>query len=159
MKFTSKSVEETEKFAAEYVEKLGKECGQPVDKNGKACIVGLFGDLGAGKTCFIKGVAKALRLNEHITSPTFVIEKMYLLDPAATKAEGISFKRLVHIDAYRLESSTELARLGWKDVSADPTNVIFIEWPERVADLLPGDIRKISFTFVDLTTREIEVKA
>jgi tRNA threonylcarbamoyladenosine biosynthesis protein TsaE len=113
-----------------------------------ATIVGLHGDLGSGKTTFTQAVAKVLGITETVTSPTFVIEKLYSLSHA-------DFKKLIHIDAYRLESGKELLHLGWQEIADDPKNLIFIEWPERVADILPKDMKKIEFTFVDETTREI----
>lgn len=113
-----------------------------------ATIVGLQGDLGAGKTTFVQAVAGVLGVDEHVTSPTFVIEKVYALDHAV-------FRHLVHIDAYRLESGEELRTLGWKQMSADPGNLILLEWPERVGDLLPDQTPVITFTFIDEHTREI----
>lgn len=115
----------------------------------KAQVFGLAGNLGSGKTTFTQAVAKALGVNEGVTSPTFVIEKIY-------KLSGQVFDRLIHIDAYRLESGRELLQLGWHEISSDPKNLIMIEWPERVADILPADLKKINFAFIDEKTREIE---
>jgi tRNA threonylcarbamoyladenosine biosynthesis protein TsaE len=113
-----------------------------------ATIVGLRGDLGAGKTTFVQAVADVLGVDEHVTSPTFVIEKVYALDHP-------TFRRLIHIDAYRLTSGEELRALGWEQMSADPGNLILLEWPERVADALPEETPIIKFTFIDEHTREI----
>lgn len=115
-----------------------------------ATLVTLSGDLGAGKTAFTKAVAKTLGVSEMVTSPTFVLEKIYALP--GEKA----FKRLVHIDAYRLESGAELSPLGFDEVMKDSQTLVFLEWPEKVADALPrpaahisltvtGDSRKISY--------------
>ncbi len=114
-----------------------------------ALLVGLFGELGSGKTTFVKGVASALGIEESVTSPTFVIEKIYKLSKPP-------FKHLIHIDAYRLESGTELLHLGWKDILGDSGNVIFLEWPERVGEILPKGMMKLRFRFVDEYTREVE---
>lgn len=94
------------------------------DDNG-AFIVGLSGHLGAGKTAFVKVVAKELGIEETVTSPTFVIMKMY-------ETKDDVWKRLVHIDAYRLERRSELEGLKWEDVVSDPHNLVMIEWPENV---------------------------
>ena len=95
-----------------------------------ATLVTLSGELGAGKTAFTKAVAQALDIEETVTSPTFVLEKIYSLQHAA-------FARLIHIDAYRLESGSELTPLGFGEVLQDPTNLILLEWPEKVSDALP----------------------
>lgn len=138
----TKSFVETEKLARDFVKKLAPNKGQ-------AKVVGLKGDLGSGKTTFVKGVAKALGIGNTVTSPTFVIEKIY-------KVTDAQFEHLVHIDAYRLDDAKELITLGWDDVLANPKHLIFIEWPERVEKVLPDNIETISFTFIDENTRRIE---
>ena len=105
---------------------------------GDATVVALSGDLGAGKTTFAQAVARALGVEETVSSPTFVIEKVYQLS-------GQSFEKLIHIDAYRLESAHELEVLGWRETVADPNNLILIEWPERLAALVPEGAIHIRF--------------
>lgn len=95
-----------------------------------AKLVTLSGELGAGKTSFVQGVARALGVAEPITSPTFVIEKVYTLT-------GGVFTHLVHIDAYRLTEPRELARIRFMDRYADTKALILLEWPEMVASELP----------------------
>ncbi len=97
----------------------------------RATLVTLSGELGAGKTAFTQEVALALGIEVAITSPTFVLEKIYEL-PA-----GAPFKRLVHIDAYRLGSAAELSALGFDELMRDPGNLVMLEWPERVEGALP----------------------
>ena len=106
--------------------------------NDAATVVTLSGELGAGKTTFAQALAKALGVEEQVTSPTFVLEKIYQL-------EGQKFQRLIHIDAYRLEDSHELEVLDWRDTVADPANLIVLEWPERVPELVPENSIKIRF--------------
>ncbi len=103
-----------------------------------ATIITLSGELGAGKTTFAQGVAKALGVTEAVTSPTFVLEKIYAL-------ESQKFSRLIHIDAYRLKGAHELEVLGWKELLADAGNLIVLEWPERVAEAIPEDAIRIRF--------------
>lgn len=119
----------------------------------RATIVGLSGDLGAGKTAFVKCVASVLGITEVITSPTFVLEKIYALPDESLL--GNSFSKLVHIDAYRLHSGDEMSALDWDALCADSTNLIFLEWPEQVVSAMPDDMIKISFEYVDDTTRRI----
>ena len=93
-------------------------------------------------------LGKILGGAENMHSPTFVIEKIYEIDFK-------HFKRLIHVDAYRLEKESELLHLGWEDLIKEPENLVLIEWPENVAGIIPEDARKISFKFIDNTTREI----
>ena len=119
-------------------------------------MIGLYGDLGSGKTAFSQLVAKSLGISEVVTSPTYVIEKIYEI-PQSLPSLPTSFKHLIHIDAYRLEKSAELTHLGWDQIIADPTNLILIEWPERAAGIMPADHIRLKFTFVDESSREIEL--
>lgn len=102
-----------------------------------ATLVTLSGELGAGKTAFAKVVANALGVKETVHSPTFVLEKIYILPV------GHSFKRLIHIDAYRLEKGSDLAALGFDECMRDTDNLILLEWPEKVADALPDPSNQI----------------
>lgn len=103
-----------------------------------ATLVTLSGELGAGKTAFTKAVASVLGITDTLTSPTFVLEKIYALP------RGSAFERLIHIDAYRLESAAELAPLGFDTLMQDPKNLIMLEWPEKVTDALPKPAIAIS---------------
>ncbi|MEX0672591.1 MAG: tRNA (adenosine(37)-N6)-threonylcarbamoyltransferase complex ATPase subunit type 1 TsaE [Candidatus Paceibacterota bacterium] len=115
----------------------------------KSVVVALSGDLGAGKTTFTRTLARVLGVTGPVTSPTFVIEQVY--DLPADK----NFGHLVHIDAYRLESSEDLRRLGWDDIVADPANCIVVEWAQKVADILPEDAVWLMFEVVGEKEREI----
>jgi len=116
-----------------------------------ATIVALQGDLGTGKTAFVKGVAKALVVHEHVTSPTFVIMKIYDL-------EGQKFERLIHIDAYRLKGAHHLTVLGWEALVADPKNLICIEWPEQAESAIPAGAIKVAFRYSGDNEREISIE-
>lgn len=141
-KKTIESSEKMEQYAREFTKTI---------KSGKnsAYIVGLYGELGSGKTTFVKGVAKAFDIKNTVTSPTFVIEKIY-------KLENKNFDHLIHIDAYRLKNGAELEHLGWNKIAQDPKNIIFIEWPENIADILPKDMEQLNFMFINENTREIK---
>lgn len=92
---------------------------------GAGAVVALHGDLGAGKTCFVQGFARALGIHGHVTSPTFTLVNEY----AATRP-------IFHVDLYRLNGSNEAMGLGLEDYMDGP-GVTLIEWAERAADLLP----------------------
>lgn len=116
-------------------------------RENNATVVTLSGDLGAGKTAFVKGAARALGVTEHVTSPTFVIMKMYPL-------QG-TFKRLVHIDAYRLKGEHHLKVLGWEELCADSGNLIFVEWPEQAPGAMPEHAIRIALRYTGDDEREI----
>lgn len=115
-----------------------------------ATLVTLSGELGAGKTAFTKAAAKGLGVEEHLTSPTFVLEKIYALP-----GKKLGFSRLIHIDAYRLKDGSELAALGFDEAMADPENLIFLEWPEQVRDALFSSAAEITLVAEDDGSRTI----
>lgn len=166
MKFIAKNLEETQKIASDFVADL-----KPLKD--KATVVGLYGNLGAGKTSFTQGVAQTLGVCENVVSPTFVIMKKYGIvgssqhlasrrdlectnQDASYKMLATGFQNLVHIDAYRIEHSDELLHLGWNEIISNPKNLIFIEWPEQVADIMPEHIQ-IKFSHTEGEEREIEI--
>src|SRR3989344_966408 len=122
---------------------------KPNEKHPQATVVALYGELGAGKTVFVKAIAKALGVAETVTSPTFVLEKMYRLT-------GKPFEHFIHIDAYRLEKPEELQQLGWDEILAEPKNLICVEWAENVEKLLPAVCDRVYISSRDEKTREIE---
>jgi tRNA threonylcarbamoyladenosine biosynthesis protein TsaE len=151
--FSSHSLAETERIATEWLLFISKA----YPNNDQALVVGLSGHLGAGKTAFTKSVAKILGVAEEVTSPTFVIMKIYMLndrDPMINDQKnaapfGFPWKRLVHIDAYRLERREELDALDWEKLVADKGNLILIEWPENVGLNEFGQQAHLSFDSID----------
>ena len=93
-------------------------------------VIAFFGDLGAGKTAFTRGLAQGLGITEPVTSPTYTIVNEYL-------SGGMP---LFHFDMYRLESSEDLFDIGWEDYLARG-GVCAVEWSENVEDALTGAIR------------------
>ncbi|MES2014811.1 MAG: tRNA (adenosine(37)-N6)-threonylcarbamoyltransferase complex ATPase subunit type 1 TsaE [Patescibacteria group bacterium] len=128
-------------FAKEFVATLPKETGTG------AYVVGLSGELGAGKTAFVQEVAKVLGVTEAVTSPTFIIVRTHAIDHPP-------FKRLVHIDAYRLEKS-DAGTIGWDDYMHNSENLILMEWPERLPGAPEFDAR-LAFSVVSEQVRDIE---
>jgi tRNA threonylcarbamoyladenosine biosynthesis protein TsaE len=112
-------------------------------------VVALDGELGAGKTCFVRGLARGLRLNpSHVSSPTFVIEHRY---------HALGSLSLAHIDAYRLASPADLEAIGWDELLDDQTAVIAVEWAERVRAALPAAHFKVKLSHGANGTRVIEI--
>lgn len=109
-----------------------------------ATLITLSGDLGAGKTTFTQALARALGVEEPITSPTFVLAKAYTLP------EGGEFERLVHIDAYRLSGGeNDMRAIGLTETYADPRALVVLEWPEMLGDALPRADHAITITVAD----------
>ena len=104
-----------------------------IDKKPENCaaVLALHGDLGAGKTSFVKSLARELGVEDVVTSPTFVIMKLY-----DTQAEA--FQTLVHIDAYRIEDIDEMRVLRFEEVLSQKDTIICIEWAEKIKELLPS---------------------
>ena len=152
MKICTVSKEETQALAKELITEL-VEGRAP--RSSQASVVGLRGELGAGKTTLTQGIAGELGVTEHVTSPTFILERIYKIDPTRLQIANCSFRHLVHIDAYRLDSVDELKHLGWQELLVDPGNLILVEWPERVAGSLPADTLYVDCKHVDELRREI----
>ena len=104
----------------------------------RASIVALSGDLGAGKTTFVQGFARAIGARGRVSSPTFIILRRMKI----TKGP---FKNLFHIDAYRIKNKKEISGLGILDIFSHPENIILIEWPERLGRTLTQQALRISF--------------
>ncbi|OIO30213.1 tRNA (adenosine(37)-N6)-threonylcarbamoyltransferase complex ATPase subunit type 1 TsaE [Candidatus Nomurabacteria bacterium CG1_02_43_90] len=151
MEYEAKSIGELNVVAGEFLRLLE----QREEKN-TATVIGLSGNLGTGKTSFTKCVAEILAITEVITSPTFILEKIYDISPDSIL--GSRFAKLVHIDAYRLEGGDEMVPLGWEAILGEPHNLVFLEWPEQVASALPQDIDTILFEYVSESVRKITMK-
>lgn len=93
-------------------------------------VIGLSGELGSGKTVFVKGLAEGLKIQEPITSPTFILLREY---PSASKSKPLN---LVHIDLYRIREEKEVETIGLSDYLGKPDKVCVIEWPEKAKSYL-----------------------
>ena len=90
-------------------------------------VVALYGDLGAGKTAFVRGMVRGLGIDARVSSPTFTIVNEYL-----------GARELYHFDMYRLGSSDELFDIGWEDYLSRG-GICAVEWSENVEDAFEGD--------------------
>jgi tRNA threonylcarbamoyladenosine biosynthesis protein TsaE len=117
-------------------------------------VILLSGDLGAGKTTFTKGFARGLGITAEITSPTFTLMNLYELPK---KRRGIT--KLVHMDAYRLESTAEFIALGAEDYIGAADTVSIVEWAEKIPLLAQYDpIVRITISTKQQTERNIVVE-
>ena len=120
-KIISESEDATRKLGSEFAKKLGE-----------TDIAAFYGELGSGKTQFIKGICSELRVKNVVNSPTFVIVNEY------DYSRG---KKIFHFDLYRMKSTEEVIELGFGDYF--DKGIILIEWPELIENLLSGKIYKI----------------
>lgn len=141
----SKSPRQTQKIATGLARKILKS--RP---HGSAIVFALEGELGAGKTTFVKGFARALGVKSHITSPTFVLLKGYRL-------QVTGYRFLYHIDAYRLKDYRDLIPLGIKEIMANPRNIVLIEWADRVKKILPRKYVKVHIDHLSNKERRIKI--
>ena len=143
--FTLKQLPE---IVTDVIEKINES-----SKNQIATIVTLQGDLGAGKTTFTQELARQLGVVEPVQSPTFVILKSYQIHN--TELVQNRFTNLIHIDSYRLTSGADLVKLDWENYINNPHNLILIEWPEMVADVVNSPDVLIKLEHSDQGTRNI----
>ena len=109
-------------------------------------VVALYGDLGAGKTCFVRGLARGLGIDARVSSPTFTIVNEYR---AGTR-------ELIHFDMYRLANADELFDIGWEDYLRRGA-VCAVEWSENVEDAFEGDEITVRITALPDGARKIEI--
>lgn len=114
-------------------------------------VLALSGDLGAGKTTFVQGLLEALGAEKPFVSPTFVIMKEYDLDTPSI----MGIRRIYHVDAYRMDDPSEIEKLGFAEWCEDGEGIVIVEWPEKIAPLLPPTTKTTSFKWVSDTNREI----
>lgn len=111
-----------------------KQFVQAMDQN---TVFAFYGKMGAGKTTFIKAICEELGVTDVINSPTFSIVNEYRSDTTG--------ELIYHFDFYRIKKIEEVYDMGYEDYF-DSGAVCFIEWPELIDDLLPGDAVKVSIT-------------
>jgi tRNA threonylcarbamoyladenosine biosynthesis protein TsaE len=146
---TSKNTKDTAKIAQMFLKQILKDNSKV--KNKRALTVGLSGDLGTGKTTFTQAAAKYLGIKRKVNSPTFVIIKKYLI-------KNPRFKFLFHLDAYRLKNEKELLHLGWEEIIANPEHLVFIEWPEHVAKIIPPKSHFVHISHTKKGYRNFKIK-
>ena len=133
--FISHSQLETEEVGRKLAEKLPG-----------GSVVAMYGDLGAGKTAFVRGMAKGMGLSCRVSSPTFTIVNEYLGE-----------RELIHFDMYRLSSADELFDIGWEDYLARGA-VCAVEWSENVEDAFFGDEVRLTIEKLSDTARKITIE-
>ena len=141
MIFTSHNPKETQKIAADLAHKILK--------TKKGAVIALEGELGAGKTTFIQGFAKALGVKSKVKSPTFVLMKKYKVFHGTN---------LFHLDCYRIGNHKDLKISEFKEIIHEPHNIVLIEWAERVREILPKKHITIHIDHISENERKITIK-
>jgi tRNA threonylcarbamoyladenosine biosynthesis protein TsaE len=159
---TTHSFEQTQDLGRKFAENL---------KGGE--VLALHGDLGSGKTTFVQGLAKGLGITQRIISPTFIIMRTYQViksssfakgfgtrsshppSPKASAGQGQVIKSFYHVDLYRIETERDVEGLGLLELMGDPGNIVVIEWPDKIANLLPENRMDMFFEYVDEERRKI----
>ena len=119
---------------------LGRDLAGELEAGG---VVGLNGDLGAGKTELVKGLAAGMGCEEVVTSPTFALLHEYR---AGTR-------NLYHFDFYRAGSGEDILALGWDELLEEPASVVIVEWAEKFAEILPAQALRLRVEILSLEER------
>ncbi len=144
MDFFSRSPEQTRR--------VGSRLGGVLQAGDVIC---LQGDLGAGKTTFVQGIAQGWGSLDSVSSPTFILVNMYRR--ADQDKGGVTPPLLFHMDAYRLESALEAEELDLDSMLAQ--GALLIEWPERMNGLIPTERLWVNLEHIDEEEREMKFKA
>lgn len=125
--FRSAGPDRTQDFAREFVSDLPEKA-----------VLALYGELGSGKTCFVRGLARALDVSQPVTSPTYTIVNEYR-----------GRLPLYHVDLYRINDPDELFGLGFEEYVEAPRGLTAVEWAERAGDLVPANAVHVRFEMGD----------
>lgn len=119
----------------EETERLASLTGQRVREG---TVIGLEGELGAGKTLFVRSLARVLGVTGEVTSPTFSLMNIY---------EGIC--PILHFDLYRLETTEELEDIGFYEYVESPEGIVIVEWSDKFSEAMPEEFVRVSFETVN----------
>ena len=123
--------------------RLGKKISAHLESGD---VIGLNGDLGSGKTTFVKGVLEGLNYDGDVTSPTFTLINEYYAD-----------MKVIHVDFYRDENIQRWKNLGFHEI-INNNDIILIEWSNLIEQLLPSHVNIVNFEHVSENERKIYIK-
>lgn len=129
-------------YSPEQTRQLGERLGRELRLGDVIC---LQGDLGAGKTTLVQGIAQGWGSSDAVSSPTFIIVNVY---------RGAGQRQLFHMDAYRLDSASEAEELDLDAMLAQ--GPLLIEWPERMDGLIPGERLWVQLDYINEAEREMK---
>jgi len=122
---------------------LGEKISQYLSKGD---ILGLNGDLGSGKTTFVRGILRGLNYEGHVTSPTFTLINEYDAD-----------LYVIHVDFYREENINRWKNIGFEETMYN-SDLVIIEWSNLIPEILPADIKILQFDHIGINERKIYLK-
>lgn len=139
----TKSFKETQQLGFDFAKKL---------QGGE--VLALYGDLGSGKTTFIQGLAAGLGIDRPIISPSFIIMRTYEL---RLKSKDVRLKNFYHVDLYRINDANDVQGLGLLDLIGNSENIVAIEWPDKIENILPENKIAITFEYLEEDKRKIKI--
>ena len=139
--------------------RLGRDFAKVLEKGD---VLYLYGDLGSGKTTFVRGLAEGLGVKQRIISPTFIIVRCYEFQTQNSKLKSQnhnsklkSLEQFYHIDLYRTESERDLEGLGIEEIINNKNNIVAIEWADKLKSFSPEKRIDIEFSYEKVNTRKI----
>ena len=132
------------KYSLDQIDKIARQF--VVDVKDKQ-IITFIGGLGAGKTTFVQAVLRQIGVQDPIISPTFTYFNQY---------QAVDGRIIYHFDLYRLKNLSEFEMAGFFEYLYQPNSVVFIEWPEIIAEALQGNICRASLSVIDDVRRRLE---
>lgn len=128
-------------------EQVGRELAAKLKNGG---FVAFFGDLGAGKTAFIRGMGEIICPDAEVCSPTYAIINEYKIGAKTV---------MCHVDAYRIEDDDDLYSTGFYDLCETPGIVTVVEWSEKIPFAIPDDAYRVSITKTGPSSRQIVISS
>ena len=114
-------------------------------------LVAIDGPLGAGKTCFVRGLATGMGVDPRmVASPSYTLATVYA---------GAGNRVLVHVDAWRMDGEEDLREVGWDEMLDDGVSVVAVEWSSRIGGALPSSRIEVCLGHASSTERDIEITA
>jgi tRNA threonylcarbamoyladenosine biosynthesis protein TsaE len=132
-----------ESKSPEQTQRIGRAL---MDQLPEGALIALHGELGAGKTCFVRGMAEAIGAADQVTSPTFTIVHEYR-----------GTRPIIHLDLYRITEPRQVLDLGYEELFTPKQGVCVVEWADRADELLPSRRVDVRLTHVDAGERRIEI--
>lgn len=142
MEIVSRSVHESNEIATQLARRL-----LALPKRDAAHMVALEGELGAGKTTFVRGLLRAWGITETVKSPTFLLMREY----------AVGDRRVAHFDCYRISGPEHMTATGFHELAADPNAILLIEWAERIGPLVPADALRVHIDHIGPTERKFTI--
>ena len=135
---------------------LGRKIGAKFLKRKRGPIVlALSGELGSGKTTFVRGLAQGLSIKQHVTSPTFVLAKRYRIPSTNHKLPTTTHRWFWHVDVYRLRNDRDLWGIDFEEMITNPQMFVACKWEDKIKRAVPEGAHWIHFSHLSGNRRKI----